>query len=409
MPHKNATGHKLPLTGVRVIDAGQFIAGPVCGALLADLGADVIRIERPRGNADRYVTPLDRSMPDVGAMFAFANRNKRSLAVDFAAGEGRDIFERLVRASDVVVANMPQRSLEKLRLDRPALRKVNPRIILSNITAYGNEGPWGPRPGFDGMAQAMSGAMYLSGDGDEPRKSYVHFVDYYAGALAAVGVLASLVQRSSTGTGKSVDTSLLASSMMMMNSVLAEEAVLRTNRVGTGNRAQTGGPADVFETRDGKIIIQVLGNPKFAVFCKLIGHESLASDPRFATDNLRGENSVLLNRYVQDWCADKTSAECVDRLNEAGLCAAPVLSPSQALEHPQVREHSSRHDIAYEEAGIEVPVFLPISADGERLPPSRPAPRLGQDTRAIMAELGYSSDETDAFAASGIIAEAGCG
>lgn len=409
MPHENRTESGLPLAGLRVIDAGQFIAGPVCGALLADLGADVIRIERPRGNADRYVTPLDRSMPDVGAMFAFANRNKRSLAIDFGDEAARGIVERLVGRSDVVVANMPQRTLEKLRLDLPQLRAINPQIILSNITAYGNEGPWVGRSGFDGMAQAMSGAMHLSGEGGEPRKSYVHFVDYYAGALAAIGVLASLVERSATGTGRKVDTSLLASSMMMMNSVLAEEAVLQTNRVGTGNRAQTGGPADVFDTSDGKIIIQVLGNPKFALLCKLIGRESLASDPRFATDNLRGENSESLNEYVQEWCIGMTSVECVDRLNEAGLCAAPVLTPLQALDHPQVRNHSSRHDVIYEKAGIEVPVFLPISTDDGRLPASRPAPRLGADSRSIMEELGYSPAEIDEFAESGIIAEAGCG
>lgn len=393
----------LPLAGIRVIDAGQFIAGPVCGALLADLGADVIRIERPGGNADRYVTPLDSRMPDVGAMYAFANRNKRSLAVDFAGDEGRVIFERLVGASDVVVANMPQRSLEKLGLDLPALRKINPQIILSNITAYGSEGPWGPRPGFDGMAQAMSGAMHLSGDGGEPRKSYVHFVDYYSGALAAVGVLASLVQRPASGSGTSVGTSLLASSMMMMNSVLAEEAVLQTNRVGTGNRAQTGGPADVFETSDGRIIIQVLGNAKFAVLCNLIGQEALASDPRFASDNLRGENAESLNRYVQDWCGSMTSAECVDRLSEAGLCAAPVLTPLEALDHPQVREHASRHDVVYGEAGIEVPVFLPISYGDARLPPARGAPRLGRDSRAILEELGFSPAEIASFGDAGTI------
>ncbi len=403
MPHQNETNSELPLTGLRVIDAGQFIAGPVCGALLADLGADVIRIERPAGSADRYVTPLSKRMPEVGAMFSFANRNKRSLAVDFAADEAREIFERLIGTSDVFVANMPQRTLEKLRLDLPQLQKINPLIILSNITAYGNEGPWGTRPGFDGMAQAMSGAMHLSGDGDEPRKSYVHFVDYYAGALAAVGVLASLIYRSATGVGKRVDTSLLAGSMMMMNSVLAEEAVLRTNRAGTGNRAQTGGPADVFETSDGKIIIQVLGNAKFAVLCKLIGQESLASDPRFETDNLRGENAESLNRYVQDWCSRMTSAECVDRLNEAGLCAAPVLTPLQALEHPQVAEHTSRHNVVYDEAGIAVPTFLPISTGGEPLPPARPSPRLGQDSRAIMEELGYSPEDIATFRESGTI------
>jgi crotonobetainyl-CoA:carnitine CoA-transferase CaiB-like acyl-CoA transferase len=359
MPQKIESPPDLPLAGIRVIDAGQFIAGPVCGALLADLGADVIRIERPRGNADRYVTPLDKSMPDVGAMFAFANRNKRSLAVDIGSDAAREIIDRLVASADVFVTNMPQRTLEKLRFDLPELRKVNPRIILSNITAYGSEGSW--------------------------------------------------VQRSTTGSGKKVETSLLASSMMMMNSVLAEEAVLRPNRVGIGNRAQTGGPADVFETKDGKIILQVLGNPKFAVLCKLIGQDELISDARFATDNLRGDNAEALNRYVQDWCADLSSAECVDRLNDAGLCAGPVLSPLESLEHPQIRGHSSLHRVAYESAGIEVPLFLPISADGEPLPPASPAPRLGRDSRAVMEELGYSSAEIDAFTASGIIAEAGCG
>ena len=406
MPQKNASRQDLPLADIRVLDFGQFIAGPVCATLLGDLGADVIRIERTRGNADRFITPLSKQLPDIGAMYSIANRNKRSLAVEFATDDAREIINRLVQRSDVVVTNMPQRTLEKLRLDLPTLQQINPQIVVSNCSAYGDEGPWQGRPGFDGMAQAMCGAMHLSGENGEPRKSYVHFVDYYAGALSAVGVIATLLQRTATQTGGLVKTSLLASAMMMMNSALAEEAVLQPDRVGTGNRAQTAGPADAFDTKDGKVIMQVVGEARFAALTQVIGHEELLKDPRFASDNLRGENSQALNEFVQNWCAQLTSTECVDALIEAGLCASPVLSPAEALAHPQVREHSSRHDINYKDADIEVPVFLPIATAGRRSPPPKPAPRLGENSRSILSELGYSVAEVDKLVESGLVRSA---
>jgi crotonobetainyl-CoA:carnitine CoA-transferase CaiB-like acyl-CoA transferase len=402
VPPINDVKVELPLTGISVLDVGQFIAAPVCAALLADLGADVIRLERPQGTADRFVTPLSKDMPDIGALYSFANRGKRSLALDLRAPDSRDIVERLVSRTDVVTANMPQAALEKLRLDLPSLRAVNPQILLSNTTAYGNEGPWKSRTGFDGMAQAMSGAMHMSGDRDEPRKSYVHFVDFYAGALSAVGILGGLMQRSKGKGSGLIETSLLASAMMMMNSTLAEQALLQPNRVGMGNRAQTGGPADIFRTRDGWIILQVMGNPKFATLCKLMGKDELISDPRFGSDNLRGDNAAALNDYVQEWCASMTSEACVDALSGVKLCASPVLSPADALEHPQVAGHSSRHDVHYEEANIDVPLFMPFTGSTAQRAPT-PAPRLGQHSRPILAEVGYSDADIDGFIASGLI------
>lgn len=403
MPDKNNINTNLPLSGLRVLDFGQFIAGPVCAALLADLGADVIRVERIGGNPDRYVTPLDKSLPDVGAMYAFANRNKRSIALNLTDASAREVFERLLMTSDAVVTNMSQRALQKLGLDLPALQRIKPTIVASNVTAYGNEGPWKMRTGFDGMAQAISGAMHMSGENGNPRKSYVHFVDFYAGAISAIGLLASLLQRQTKGVAVGVETSLLASAMMMMNSVFAEEGVLHPDRAGIGNRAHSGGPADTFETSDGTIILQVLGNAKFALLCKLIGHDELASDTRFATDNLRGHNADTLNPIVQAWCRSLTSEECVDRLTEAGLCAAPVLSPLQALDHPQIKQHSSLHKIHYPEADIHVPTFLPIEVDGERSA-AAPAPQLGVHSNEILRELGYSTAEIDEFVKSGVTA-----
>ncbi len=403
MPLKNDVNIELPLAGLSVLDVGQFIAAPVCAALLADLGADVIRLERPQGSADRFVTPLSEHLPDIGALYASANRGKRSLALDMRAPDARPIVERLLQRTDVVVANMPQAALEKLQLDLPSLRRINSQILLANTTAYGDEGPWQSRTGFDGMAQAMSGAMHLSGDRDGPRKSYAHFVDFYAGALSAVGILGALMQRSNGNASGMIETSLLASALMMMNSPLAEEAVMQPNRAGSGNRAQTGGPADVFRTKDGWIILQVMSNPKFATLCKLMGKDELTSDPRFASDNLRGDNSVALNEHVQDWCAGLTSDECVDALSAVRLCASPVLSPAAALRHPQVAAHSSRHEVRYEEAGIEAPLFMPLKNGSAQKTPA-PAPRLGQHTRPILAEVGYSAAEIDGFIDAGIIA-----
>ena len=400
MPEESQNpGSTLPLDGIRVLDFGHFIAGPMCAALLGDLGADVIRIERTQGAADRFVTPLSDETPDLGALYATANRNKRSLALNLADKRSRPIVEKLIERSDVVVVNLAPQTLTKLKLDHESLRRLNPAIVSANCTAYGNRGPWRDRPGFDGTAQAMSGAMHMSGVDGEPRKSYVHFVDYFSAALGALGVVAELYRRPGLG-GRPVETSLFGAAMAMMNSILSEEAVYARGRQGTGNRAQTAGPADVFETLDGKIILQVVGDSRFADLAKLIGEPGLVDDPRFRGDYLRGENSLQLSAHVAPWCASRTTEECVTALTAEGLSASPVLAPAEVLQHPQQAEHPSRFDVHYPRADATIPVYLPLEHVARQ---PRPSPGLGEHNGQILAEIGYSDTDIDAFIASGVI------
>ena len=224
------------LEGIRVLDFGRYIAGPFCAALLADLGADVIRVEKVAGSEDRFIVPLRRD-GDGGALYLQVNRSKRGMTLDPMKPQATEIVRRLVATADVVVANLPVPSLEAMGLDYPALAAVKPEIILTTVNAFGTSGPWSDRLGFDGIGQAMSGAAYLSGHPDEPMKSYVQWVDFTAASFAAFGTLAALMQRSRSGRGQHVEASLLGSALTVANSVLMEESVLGTGRIASGNRA----------------------------------------------------------------------------------------------------------------------------------------------------------------------------
>ena len=229
------------LHGIKVLDFGRYIAGPFCGALLGDYGAEVIRIERVDGSEDRFVTPVTKN--EEGAMFLQLNRNKLGFTVNPMKEEGREIVERLVKKSDVVIANLPENTLHSMGLDYERLAKINPAIILTSNTAFGTSGPYAERVGFDGVAQAMSGAMDMTGDPDVPSKAYSPYVDFCSASLAAYGTLLALMQREKTGKGQRVQTSLLQSALTMTNSLVIEQEFLNVNRVASQNRSQTSGPS----------------------------------------------------------------------------------------------------------------------------------------------------------------------
>lgn len=251
----------LPLEGVRVLDFGRYIAGPYCARLLGDLGADVIRVEKVQGSEDRFVVPLAHG--DAGALFLQMNENKRGMTLDPTKPEAAEIVRRLVTSADVVVANLPARALTGMGLDYDSLASIKSDIILTSVDAFGGGGPWSERPGFDGIGQVMSGAAYLSGEPDTPSKSYVPWVDFGTASFAAFGTMAALMTKQATGQGQHVRGALLKTALTVANSALMEQAVLEPDRVATGNRGQVAGPADIFGTSDGWIIVQVIGNGLF--------------------------------------------------------------------------------------------------------------------------------------------------
>src|SRR5438034_4504815 len=269
------------LEGIRVLDFGRYIAGPFCAALLADLGAEVIRIERLGGGEDRSFIPVGAGPEGGGAMFLAMNRNKRGMTLDPAAPKGREIVKQLVATADVVVANLPPAVLRSLALDLDSLRQVKPDIILTTVTGFGAGGPLSHKHGFDGIGQTMSGAVYLSGTQEQPIMTKVPWVDFGTAFLSAFGTLAALIERGKTGRGQKVEGALLRTALAFTNATLIEQALTGVNRTATVNRGFNSAPADIFRTKDGWIVATVIGAPMFRRWTRMIGEEHWLSDPRF--------------------------------------------------------------------------------------------------------------------------------
>lgn len=376
------------LDGIRVLDFGRYIAGPFCGTMLGDLGAEVIRVEKLEGSEDRWVTPVTDG--GEGAMFLQMGRNKLSLTLNPMKPAGREIVKKLVLNADVVIANLPYEDLQRMGIDYDTISAINPRIILATTSTFGSEGPYATRVGFDTIGQAMSGAMYLSGDGVVPTRMNAPFVDFGTALLNTVGVLAALMDRAKSGKGQKVETALLRTAINITNSHLIEQAMLDLNRVATLNRGFTAGPSDTFKCKDGWIYAMTIGQPLFVRWCKLMGDESLASDPRFKDDLARGDNGEALSATMQKWCDTRTVAEALAELEANRIPAGPVLSPQQALDDKHVQDAKFFHSMDYPGAAKPVPVLQePVKLSRTPLTIRRRAPKLGEHTDQILRELGY--------------------
>jgi crotonobetainyl-CoA:carnitine CoA-transferase CaiB-like acyl-CoA transferase len=390
------------LRGIRVVDFGRYIAGPYCGALLAELGAEVIRVERTRGSEDRFIQPLAGGAN--GAQFLQCNRGKLGMTLDPRKPGAGEVVRRLVRSADVVVANLPPSGFAELGLDYETLVRQKPDIILTRITAYGVEGPYAERVGFDGIGQAMSGAMYLSGTPDAPSKCVANYVDFTTALAAALGTVAAIHERTKTGRGQIVDGSLLGSALALMNGTLVEQAVLAVDRAGTGNRSQLSGPSDTFRTKDGWVLVQTVGQPLFERWTRLVGERGLLDDARFSDDTVRGEHGVELSKRMQAWCSERTTDEVLGALAEAKIPAGPVYSPQAALDDPHVRAAKFLDNVEY--PGVATPAPLarpPFRLSGSEAKSTPRAPTLGEHTERILAELGFSDEERAELRAQGVV------
>jgi crotonobetainyl-CoA:carnitine CoA-transferase CaiB-like acyl-CoA transferase len=381
------------LDGVRVVDLGRYIAGPMCSALLGDLGADVIRIERPGGGEDRATLPLGDDT-EGGASYLAFNRNKRGMTLDIGSPDGRQILRKLVATADVVVVNLPFPTIRGLGLDYESLTAIKSDIILVHTSAFGVDGPYSERVGFDGVGQAMSGAVYMAGDPHEPRRAGVAWVDVTTAMFNAYGALAAIMHRRATGQGQKVETNLFRSALNQTNATIIEQAVIDKNRIPTGNRAQGSGPGDVHRTKDGWVLIQVVSDALFRRWARLMGEEEAwTSDPRFATDEDRGVNNAVLSERTARWAAERSTAEVVEALAAAKIPAGPVYAPQQVLDDAHVAAAGLYRLVDYPGLPRPAPIVEPGARfSGFELPLRRP-PTVGEHTEEVLEELGYSGPQ----------------
>jgi crotonobetainyl-CoA:carnitine CoA-transferase CaiB-like acyl-CoA transferase len=395
-----------PLEGIRVIDFGRYIAGPYCAALLADFGAEVIRVEKRDGREDRTLISLGESAegePREGAMFLQMNRNKKSLTLDPASEKGREVMRRLILQSDVVIANLPGQTLKAMGLDYDSVSALNPRAILAVVSAFGLEGPYADRVGFDGVAQAMSGSAYFSGTADQPVRCATPYVDFGTASLLALGVMAALRVRDQTGRGQLVEGALLRTALTFFSGMLIEEAALKLDREPSLNRSQTAAPSDIYRTRDGWITVAVNGDPLFRRVAKLVGAPQWIDDPRFASDKSRGDNGAIISTAVGEWCAARTSAEAIAAFEQARVPAGPVLSMREAMADPHVKAGGFFVETEFPGIGRAPIAATPVKLHATPGEVRMRAPVLGEHSEAVLRELGYSSAEIKALVADGTV------
>lgn len=377
------------LEGIQVLDFGRYIAGPFCATLLGDFGAEVIRIEKVKGSEDRYTSPVAEG--GEGALFMQMAHNKRGLTLNPMKAEGREIVKKLVSTADVVVANLPPNTLADMGLDYENLKAIKPDIILTTVSVFGSGGPYSNRVGFDGLGQAMSGQMHMTGAADHPVKSFVPYVDFGTASLCAFGTMAALMERQKTGKGQIVEGALLSTAITFANSLLIEQSALQVNRVGSMNRSQGSAPADTFQTKDGWVLVQSVGQPLFERWAKLMGEDHWLDDPRMQDDQSRGDHGEVISERLAIWCLERTSEECLKAFEEARLPAGPIYTPQEVLDDPHVQAKGYLQLMDYPGLKGPAPVMnTPVSLSETPAEIHRRPPTLGEHTHQILGELGYT-------------------
>lgn len=394
MAEKQGPGGELPLTGIRVLDVSQVMAGPFCSMLLGDMGADVIKIEPPDGGDQTRRAMGFKLKGNDSLGFFNLNRNKRSLTLNLKNKEAREVFYRLVETADILIENNRPGVTKRLGIDYETLRAINPRLVYASITGFGQTGPWSQRPGFDLIAQAMAGVMSITGhEGGPPTKSGVPVSDIGCALFALYGILSAHIGAKKSGRGQYVDASLFEAAIAF--SIWDISEYWGTGRVptplGTANRF--GAPYQAVKAKDEYFVMGANNNKLFQSFCEAIERPELAKDPRFAANTGRLSNRIALIAEIEKSLASKTAAEWIDVLLGAGIPAGPIMNYAQALssDHALAREAvmEIEHPVEGRVKSIGFPVKLSETMQRVRLAP----PLLGQHTDEILKELGIGERE----------------
>lgn len=392
-----------PLAGIRVIGLEQYMAGPYCTMLLADAGAEVIKIERPgTGDPRRAMPPfVEKAGVRKAAGFMGYNRNKQSLALDFQRPKGQEVFKRLIAKSDVLVENLRPGSLDRLGLGYPALKELNPRLVHAVISGFGRlpgrRGPYSDRPAFDIVAEAMSGIMHLVGFEDKPPSWTIYgMADIYSGMVTAYGIMLALFMRGRTGEGQFVDSAMYDNMLSLNEAMVALHSV--AGQSPHRGRPRNAYPRGAYKARDGYVAVNVPDERIWRRWCEIMQRTDLIENPRSNSGTARAQNRAFIDSVIEQWFAGLTRSEAVEQLNNAGVPSGPVHTAEDVFACPQAQARGMLLPIVDAEVGeyrfARTPPHLSAIPDV----PAMPAPALGQHTRVILQELlGYAPAEIDAL------------
>ncbi|KAI8099360.1 CoA-transferase family III domain-containing protein [Halteromyces radiatus] len=407
------TTNPAPLAGIRVLDLTRVLAGPYCSMMLGDLGAEVIKIEHPKGGDDtRAWGPPFADNKDINdntngesAYFLCANRNKKSVTVNMKTKGGRQLLHDLVRHSDILVENYLPGKLDSMGMGYEELSKINPKLIYASITGYGQDGPYADRPGYDVIIEAEAGLMHITGEPDgSPVKVGVAITDLTTGLYAKSAILAALIQRGVTGLGQRIDCSLLESQVASLANIASNYLIggREAKRMGTSHPSIV--PYQVFPTKDSFVMIGAGNDGQFAKFCHQVGLSHLLEDDRFKTNSDRVQHRHALVELIKERLTKENTAHWLEQLNGAGFPFAPINNIQQTFEHPQLKARGLVQEIDHERAGKIKVVGPPVKYSGFKQSIRLPPPLLGAHTNEVLKTvLGYDKNKIEALRVDGSI------